>query len=62
MIGPRVGHLAHRIAWSIGQGQTVQRMLGLPYATSVIEEGLRDALTQAFRRLRACGGLQSEVA
>jgi len=62
MIGPRVGHLAHRIAWSIGQGHTVQRMLSLPCATSVIEEGLRDALTQAFRRLRACGGLRSEAA
>jgi len=62
MIGPRVGHLAHRLAWSIGQGHTVQRMLSLPCATSVIEESLRDALTQAFRRLRACGGLQSEAA
>jgi len=62
MIGPRIGHLAHRLAWSIGQRHTAQQMLRLPSATSMIEEALRDALTQAFRRLRACGGLQSEAA
>jgi len=62
MIGPRVGHLAHRIAWSIGQGHTVQRMLCLPCATSVIEEALHDALRQAVRRLRVAGSLQIEVA
>ena len=62
MIGPRVGHLAHRIAWSVGQGHTVQRMLCLPCASSVIEEALHDALRQAFRRLRVGGSLQTQAA
>jgi len=62
MMGPRVGHLAHHLAWSIGQGHTVRRMLSLPSATAVIGEALQDALGQALRRLTACGGLENEAA
>lgn len=44
MIGPRVEHTAHLLAWSIQQGMTVDEALDMPFYHPVIEEGIRTAL------------------
>jgi dihydrolipoamide dehydrogenase len=53
MVGPRVEHLAHLVAWSVQQGHTVEHMLGMPFYHPVIEEALQDALKDTARRLAA---------
>jgi len=57
MIGPAAEHLGHLLAWSIGQGLTVDGALSQPFYHPVIEEGLRTALRdakQALDRAVAC--------
>jgi dihydrolipoamide dehydrogenase len=44
MIGPRVEHTAHLLAWAIQQDMTVDRALEMPFYHPVIEEGIRTAL------------------
>lgn len=44
MFGPDAEHLAHLIAWSIGENLTIDDMLAKPFYHPVIEEGLRSAL------------------
>lgn len=44
MIGPRVEHLAHQLAWCIQLGLTVFDVLRLPFYHPAIEEGLQAAL------------------
>ena len=51
MLGPRVEHTAHLLAWVIQQGLTVDRVLELPFYHPVIEEGIRSALRDLGRRL-----------
>ncbi|HEU4459434.1 MAG TPA: dihydrolipoyl dehydrogenase [Methylibium sp.] len=51
MIGPAAEHLGHLLAWSIGQGITVDGALSQPFYHPVIEEGLRTALRDAKRAL-----------
>jgi dihydrolipoamide dehydrogenase len=51
MLGPRVEHTAHLLAWVIQQGLTVDRVLELPFYHPVIEEGIRTALRDLGRRL-----------
>ncbi len=52
MVGPRVEHTAHLLAWSVQLDLTVDRMLELPFYHPVIEEGIRTALRQLGRELR----------
>ena len=49
MLGPRVEHTAHLLAWAGQQQQSVDQMLALPFYHPVVEEGIRSAL----RDLRA---------
>lgn len=44
MVGPRVEHTAHLLAWAIQQRLTVPQCLQLPFYHPVIEEGIRTAL------------------
>ncbi len=52
MVGPRVEHMAHLLAWSVQLGLTVDCMLELPFYHPVVEEGIRTALRQLGRELR----------
>lgn len=51
MVGPRVEHLAHLVAWSIQQVMTVEEMLDMPFYHPVIEEALQDALKDTVKKL-----------
>jgi dihydrolipoamide dehydrogenase len=51
MVGPRVEHLAHLVAWSVQQQLTVQEMLEMPFYHPVIEEALQDALKDTAKKL-----------
>ena len=55
MVGPRVEHTAHLLAWAVQLGTTVDRALELPFYHPVIEEGIRTALRQLGRELRLTG-------
>jgi len=44
MIAPEGEHLAHLLAWSIQQGQTVHQLLQMPFYHPALEEGLQAAL------------------
>ncbi|MBK8479763.1 MAG: dihydrolipoyl dehydrogenase [Proteobacteria bacterium] len=46
MVGPRVEHTAHLLAWAVQQELTVPQLLRQPFYHPVIEEGLRTALRQ----------------
>ena len=51
MVGPRVEHLAHLLAWAHQQMLTIPTMLDLPFYHPVIEEGIRTALREANSNL-----------
>lgn len=51
MLGPRVEHTAHLLAWSIQQGLTVDDALAMPFYHPVIEEGIRTALQDLARSM-----------
>ena len=55
MIGPRVEHLAHLLAWAHQAEMTVDTMLAMPFYHPVIEEGLRTALRALASALSADG-------
>ena len=44
MFGPDIEHIAHLLAWAVGQKMTVNQALSMPFYHPVIEEGLRTAL------------------
>ena len=44
MLGPRVEHTAHLLAWAVQQGLTVDEALDRPFYHPVVEEGIRTAL------------------
>ena len=52
MVGPRMEHVAHLLAWAIQQRMTVEQALTMPFYHPVIEEGVRTALKDLERRLR----------
>jgi dihydrolipoamide dehydrogenase len=52
MVGPRVEHTAHLLAWAIQFGASVQQTLKAPYYHPVVEEGIRTALRSLARQLR----------
>ena len=51
MCAPRAEHFAHELAWAIEQGMTVAQMIALPYYHPVVEEGLQNALHDAYHQL-----------
>lgn len=53
MFGPAAEHIAHQLAWVIQLRLTVQQVLDLPFYHPVLEEGLRTALRDLNRKLRA---------
>jgi len=60
MIGPRVEHLAHLLAWVTQERMNVTRVLEMPVYHPVIEEGLRTALRDLARKLKVAGKCRSE--
>lgn len=60
MFGPRAEHLAHLLAWAIQGGQSVERLLEMPFYHPVVEEGLRTGLRDLARNLRLLGGCRSQ--
>lgn len=60
MIGPRVEHLAHLVAWAVQSGMTVQDCLSMPYYHPVVEEGLRTALRDLAKNLAIVGACRGE--
>jgi dihydrolipoamide dehydrogenase len=51
LVGPRVEHTAHLLAWAVQQRMNVQTLLQMPFYHPVIEEGIRTALRGAARQL-----------
>lgn len=51
MLGPRVEHMAHLLAWSCQQELSVPRLLEMPFYHPVLEEGLRTALRALAKEL-----------
>jgi len=51
MVGPRMEHIAHLLAWAYQQRMTVSQMLDMPFYHPVIEEGLRSALRDLNAKL-----------
>jgi dihydrolipoamide dehydrogenase len=62
MVGPRVEHLAHLVAWSVQQGHTVQYMQQMPFYHPVIEEALQGALKDTAQRVLAAGIPEADAA
>lgn len=60
MFGPGMEHMAHLLAWAVQSGMTVQTALEMPFYHPVLEEGLRTALRNLARELRAMGGCRPE--
>ena len=48
---PRAEHMAHHIAWAMERGMTIAEMIALPYYHPVLEEGLQNALHDAYSQL-----------
>ncbi|MEM1349724.1 MAG: dihydrolipoyl dehydrogenase, partial [Myxococcota bacterium] len=55
MLGPRVEHTAHLLAWVIQQNMRVQEVLRMPFYHPVLEEGIRTALRDAAQKLQVVG-------
>lgn len=53
MVGPRMEHMGHLLAWAVQQQMTVEGMLSMPFYHPVVEEGLRTALRDAAAKLSA---------
>ncbi|MDB4943179.1 MAG: Dihydrolipoamide dehydrogenase [Labilithrix sp.] len=51
LVGPRVEHIGHLLAWAHQQRMTVDQMLTMPFYHPVVEEGLRTALRDAAAKL-----------
>jgi dihydrolipoamide dehydrogenase len=54
MLGPRVEHTAHLLAWAVHEGATVNELLERPFYHPVVEEGIRTALRDLGARLEVC--------
>ncbi|MGF1508135.1 MAG: dihydrolipoyl dehydrogenase [Myxococcota bacterium] len=52
MVGPRMEHVAHLLAWSHQAKLTVPAMVDMPFYHPVIEEGLRTALRMTAKSLK----------
>jgi len=54
MVGPRVEHTAHLLAWAIQSGLTVEEALARPFYHPAIEEGIQTALRDLGAALERC--------
>lgn len=61
MLGPRVEHVAHLLAWSIQQGLTVDVALQMPFYHPTFEEGLRTALRDLNANLQRGARIKCRV-
>ncbi|WP_075882000.1 dihydrolipoyl dehydrogenase [Vreelandella massiliensis] len=52
LLGPRVEHMAHLLAWALEQKLTVSEMLAMPFYHPVLEEGLRTGLSDLNAALK----------
>ena len=52
LVGPRVEHIGHLLAWAHQQKLTVEEMLAMPFYHPVVEEGLRTALRDAAAKIQ----------
>lgn len=52
LVGPRVEHLGHLLAWAHQQELTIDGMLAMPFYHPVVEEGLRTALRDAASKIQ----------
>lgn len=52
LVGPRVEHIGHLLAWAHQQELTIDEMLSMPFYHPVVEEGLRTALRDAAAQLQ----------
>lgn len=52
LVGPRVEHIGHLLAWAHQQGLTIDQMLAMPFYHPVVEEGLRTALRDAAAKIQ----------
>lgn len=52
MVGPRVEHTAHLLAWAVQSGLTVEQALAMPVYHPVVEEGIRTALRDLSANLK----------
>lgn len=55
MVGPRVEHTAHLLAWAIQSNTTVHQALKMPFYHPVIEEGIRTAIKDLAAKLKIVG-------
>lgn len=60
MLGPRMEHIAHLLAWAMQQQMTVQQTLAMPFYHPVVEEGLRTALRDLAYELKVVDTLRCE--
>ncbi len=51
MCMPKAENIAHELAWAIEQGLTVADLIAMPFYHPVIEEGLQNALHDAYSQL-----------
>ena len=56
MAAPSGEHLAHQVAWSIQQGQTVFDLLAMPFYHPAVEETLQKALKDLAENVQPSGG------
>lgn len=52
LVGPRMEHMGHLLAWAHQQRLTIEQMLSMPFYHPVVEEGLRTALRDVATRIR----------
>lgn len=52
LVGPRVEHIGHLLAWAHQQQLTIAGMLAMPFYHPVVEEGLRTALRDANSKIQ----------
>lgn len=52
LLGPRVEHIAHLLAWAVQSRMTVEQALQMPFYHPVVEEGIRTALRDLAESLR----------
>ncbi len=52
LVGPRVEHVGHLLAWAHQQRLTIDDMLAMPFYHPVVEEGLRTALRDAASKIQ----------
>ena len=52
LVGPRVEHIGHLLAWAHQQEMTIGQMLCMPFYHPVVEEGLRTALRDAASKIQ----------